>query len=152
MATHPINDTGTNNGTGTGTSTNAGTFTFTHWDEKPVAGADGGARIAHAAVTNDFTGAIEATGTSCQYTLVYTDETTGSFVGHEFIAGSVDGRTGSFVLEQRGSFGADGTITCALSVHPGSGAGDLAGLSGTGSFTARHGDSTVPYTFTYTVG
>ncbi|MFF1694914.1 DUF3224 domain-containing protein [Streptomyces sp. NPDC058257] len=130
----------------------AGTFTFSHWDEKPVAGADSGARIAHAAVTNDFTGTIEATGTSCEYTLVYTDETTGAFVGYEFVEGTVEGRTGSFVLEQRGSFGADGTITCALTVQPGSGTGELAGLGGTGAFTARHGEPSVPYTFTYTIG
>lgn len=129
-----------------------GTFTFTHWDEKPVAGADGGARIAHAAVTNDFTGAIEATGTSCEYTLVYADETTGAFVGYEFVEGSVEGRTGSFVLEQRGSFGADGTVTCALTVQPGSGSGELTGIAGTGAFTARHGETAVPYTLTYAIG
>ncbi|TGA95171.1 DUF3224 domain-containing protein [Streptomyces sp. MZ04] len=138
--------------TATATGTATASFTFTQWDEKPVAGADGGARIAHAAVTNDFTGVIKATGTSCQYTLVYTDETTGAFVGHEFIDGSVDGRSGSFVLEQRGSFGADGTISCTLTVHPGSGSGELAGLTGTGSFTTRHGASAVPYTFTYDIG
>ncbi|MFE6158233.1 DUF3224 domain-containing protein [Streptomyces sp. NPDC056486] len=147
-----VTDTGTGEGTGALTAT--GTFTFSHWDEKPVAGgADGGgARIAHAAVTNDFTGVIEATGTSCEYTLAYSDETTGAFVGYEFIEGTVEGRTGSFVLEQRGSFGADGTITCALTVLPGTGAGELAGLGGTGAFAARHGDSSVPYTFTYTIG
>ncbi|MEU4998764.1 DUF3224 domain-containing protein [Streptomyces sp. NPDC021622] len=133
------------------TTTTTGAFTFTNWDEKPVAGSDGGARIARAAVTNDFTGAIEATGTSCEYALVYTGEATGAFVGYEFIEGTVDGREGSFVLEQRGTFSADG-ITCTVTVHPGSGSGELAGLAGTGSFTARHGDSTVPYTFTYDIG
>ncbi|MEV6755432.1 DUF3224 domain-containing protein [Streptomyces sp. NPDC051214] len=135
----------------TASATGTGTFTFSHWDEKPVAGAEGGARIAHAAVTNDFTGAIEATGTSCEYTLVYADETTGAFVGYEFIEGTLDGRAGSFVLEQRGSFGADGTITCALTVQPGSGSGELTGLTGTGAFTARHGETTVPYTLTYEI-
>lgn len=130
-----------------------GTFTFSQWDEKPVAGADGngGARVAHAAVRNDFAGAIEATGTSCEYTLVYTDETTGSFVGYEFIEGTLDGRAGSFVLEHRGSFGSDGTIACALTVQPGSGAGELTGLGGTGSFTARHGETTTPYTLSYEI-
>ncbi|MEV0321743.1 DUF3224 domain-containing protein [Streptomyces sp. NPDC050658] len=136
----------------TKTTTVTGSFTFSRWDEKPVADTDGGARIAHAAVTNDFTGAVEATGTSCEYTLVYADETTGAFVGYELIEGTLDGRRGSFVLEQRGSFGADGTISCELTVLPGSGAGELAGLSGTGSFTTGHGASTVPYTLTYAIG
>ncbi|MEU6825908.1 DUF3224 domain-containing protein [Streptomyces atriruber] len=134
----------------TQTTQTSGTFTFAHWDEKPVAGAhDAGARIAHAAVTNDYTGAIEAAGTSCEYTIAYTNETVGAFVGYEFIDGTLDGRKGSFVMEQRGSFGADGVIECSFSVLPGSGTGELAGLTGTGTFTARGGQSTTPYTLAY---
>ncbi|MFE0179173.1 DUF3224 domain-containing protein [Streptomyces sp. NPDC059002] len=126
-----------------------GTFTFAQWDEKPIAGAEGGARIAHASVTNDYVGGIEAAGTSCQYTIAYTSETVGSYVGHEFIDGTLDGRKGSFVIEQRGSFGADGTIQCSFTVLPGSATGELAGLTGAGSFTARGGQPTTPYTFGY---
>ncbi|ATL26094.1 DUF3224 domain-containing protein [Streptomyces formicae] len=126
-----------------------GTFTFAHWDEKPVAGADGGARIAHAAVTNDYAGGIEATGTSCEYTIAYTSETVGSFVGYEFIDGTLDGRTGSFVIEQRGAFRADGGIDCALTVLPDSATGELKGLTGTGSFTAQGGQPTSPYSLDY---
>ncbi|WP_055570053.1 DUF3224 domain-containing protein [Streptomyces atriruber] len=131
------------------TSQTSGTFTFARWDEKPVAGAHGGARIAHAAVTNDYTGAIEAAGTSCEYTIAYTNETVGAFVGYEFIDGTLDGRKGSFVMEQRGSFGADGVIECSFSVLPGSATGELAGLTGTGTFTARGGRSTTPYALAY---
>ncbi|MEU7584038.1 DUF3224 domain-containing protein [Streptomyces sp. NPDC041068] len=135
----------------TTTDETTGTFTFAHWDEKPVAGADGGARIAHAAVANDYAGAIEAAGTSCEYSIAYTSETVGAFVGHEFIDGTLDGRKGSFVIEQRGSFGADGVIECSFAVLPGSATGELAGLTGTGSFTARGGQHTTPYSLTYTL-
>ncbi|MFD6436221.1 DUF3224 domain-containing protein [Streptomyces venezuelae] len=127
----------------------SGTFTFAHWDEKPVAGADGGARIAHAAVTNDYAGAIEAAGASCEYTIAYTNETIGTFVGYEFVDGTLDGRKGSFVLEQRGSFGADGVIECTFSVLSGSATGELAGLTGTGTFTARAGQPATPYSLVY---
>ncbi|MFH8613085.1 DUF3224 domain-containing protein [Streptomyces sp. NPDC018029] len=133
------------------TDTATGTFTFAGWDERPVAGADGGARIAHAAVSNDYTGAVEATGTSCEYTIAYTSETVGTFVGYEFVDGTLAGRSGSFVIEQRGSFGADGTIECSFTVLPGSGTGDLAGLTGAGSFTARSGQATTPYSLAYAV-
>ncbi|MEV7196004.1 DUF3224 domain-containing protein [Streptomyces sp. NPDC093510] len=147
MTKEPIGTTTTDKTTGTVT----GTFTFAGWDEQPVVGADGGARIAHAAVVNDYTGAVEATGTSCEYTIAYTSETVGAFVGYEFVDGKLDGRAGSFVIEQRGSFGADGTIRCSFTVLPGSGTGDLAGLTGAGSFTAREGQSTTPYSLDYAV-
>ncbi|MEU1129959.1 DUF3224 domain-containing protein [Streptomyces sp. NPDC005900] len=128
-----------------------GTCTFTGWDEQPVAGADGGPRIAHAAVTNDYAGGIEAAGTSCEYTIAYTTGTTGGYVGYEFIEGAVRGHKGSFVIEQRGSFVADG-IECVFTVLPGSGTGELAGLTGSGAFTARHGEKSAAYTFDRSIG
>ncbi|MGA4847546.1 DUF3224 domain-containing protein [Streptomyces sp. G5(2025)] len=133
------------------TSNTAGTFTFAGWDEQPVAGVEGGARITHAAVINDYVGTIEAAGTACEYTIAYTSGTTGAYVGYEFIDGTLDGRKGSFVIEQRGSFVRDG-IECAFTVLPGSGTGELAGLTGTGTFTARHGEKSTPYAFDYTLG
>lgn len=66
----------------------------------------------------------------------------------ELLSGSVDGRKGTFVLEERGSFDAAGTV-CRFEVVPGSGTGDLAGLTGSGGFTFRYGDTSVEYTFTY---
>ncbi|MFF8645826.1 DUF3224 domain-containing protein [Streptomyces sp. NPDC015345] len=134
-----------------GTGSTVGTFTFADWDERPVAGAEGGVRITHAAVVNDYSGAIEAAGTSCQYTIAYTSETTGAYVGYEFIDGMLDGRKGSFIIEQRGSF-LDDAIECAFTVLPGSATGELAGLTGTGTFTARYGEKSTPYAFDYTVG
>ena len=129
-----------------------GTFTFADWQEKPVGEAPGGAKLAHATVTNDFSGAITAAGTTCQYAIVYLTDKTGGFSGHELVDGRLDGRRGSFVLAQHGTFGADGTVHCAFEVVPGSGTGELAGLTGTGSFTAPHGVEAVSYTFDYELG
>lgn len=67
----------------------------------------------------------------------------------EILSGSLDGREGTFVVEERGSFGTDGTVYCSFEVVPGSGTGELTGLRGTGSFTAEHGAPSVPYTFAY---
>lgn len=89
-----------------------GRFTFANWEESPVgsaaepAAATAVPRLAHARVNNAFTGGIEASETACDYTIAYTGENTGSYSGMELVAGSVDGRKGSFVLEERGSFDA----------------------------------------------
>ncbi|WP_405787622.1 DUF3224 domain-containing protein [Streptomyces sp. NBC_00029] len=134
-----------------------GRFTFANWEESPVgsaaepAAATAVPRLAHARVNNAFTGGIEASETACDYTIAYTGENTGSYSGMELVAGSVDGRKGSFVLEERGSFDAGGTV-CRFEALPGSGTGELAGLTGSGGFTYRHGDTSVEYMFTYAVG
>ncbi|MCY0944839.1 DUF3224 domain-containing protein [Streptomyces antarcticus] len=129
----------------------AGRFTYAGWEELPVGSPDGAPRLARALVTNTFTGGVEASGTSCAYTIAYTGESVGSYTGMELLSGSVDGRRGSFVLEESGTFDAGGT-TCRFAVVPGSGTGDLTGLSGSGGFTHRHGEASVAYAFSYRLG
>ncbi|GAA2973992.1 DUF3224 domain-containing protein [Streptomyces enissocaesilis] len=129
-----------------------GSFTFTGWEEHPVAGAQEGPGLARACVTNAFTGVIEAAATSCAYSIAYVTGKTGVFTGYELISGSVAGREGTFAVEERGAFGDDGSVRCTFEVVPGSGTGGLAGLSGTGGFTAHHGEPAVPYTFAYVLG
>jgi hypothetical protein len=129
-----------------------GSFTFADWEEKVLAEAEGGPKLARAAVTNHFAGGIEAAGTSCAYTIAYTTGapgSAGSFTGHELVTGAVDGRAGSFVLAERGTFDEGGTVRCAFEVVPGSATGELAGLRGTGGFTAVHGEPSVAYAFDY---
>ncbi|MFB6613852.1 DUF3224 domain-containing protein [Streptomyces sp. NPDC056367] len=128
-----------------------GSFTFADWEEQPVGPADTAPRLARATVTNSFSGTIEAPGTRCAYTIGYTGETTGTYTGMELLSGTVDGRKGTFVLEERGDFDSSGT-RCRFEVVPGSGTGELDGLSGSGGFSYRHGEQSVAYTFTYTLG
>ncbi|MET8756107.1 DUF3224 domain-containing protein [Streptomyces sp. NPDC004667] len=127
-----------------------GRFTFAGWEEQPVGPADTMPRLAHAMVTNSFTGAIEASDTSCSYAITYTGETSGTYAGMELLSGAVEGRAGTFVLEERGEFDSSGT-RCRFEVVPGSGTGELTGISGSGGFDYRHGEQSVPYTFTYTL-
>ncbi|MER7486474.1 DUF3224 domain-containing protein [Streptomyces sp. NPDC126497] len=129
-----------------------GHFTFADWREDPVTGEDGLPRLAHATVTNAFSGGIEAEATTCDYTITHLADGTGTFAGMELVAGRVDGRAGTFVLEERGRFGSDGTVHCAFEVVEGSGTGELTGLRGTGGFTHRHGETKVAYTFAYGLG
>ncbi|PPS68122.1 MULTISPECIES: DUF3224 domain-containing protein [Streptomyces] len=135
-----------------GTRTTTGHFTFADWQERVIGpGEDANPRLAHASVRNTFTGGIEAAGTTCEYAIVYVTEKTGSFSGMELLTGRVDGREGSFAVEERGWFGEDGTVHCTFEVVPGSGSGELTGLTGKGGFTARHGEKAVAYRFAYEV-
>ncbi|HEV2089255.1 MAG TPA: DUF3224 domain-containing protein [Cryptosporangiaceae bacterium] len=126
-----------------------GHFVSANWEERQVGPSDAYPRLAHASVSNAFTGGIGATGTTCEYTIAYVAENTGTFTGMEVLAGSLDGRKGTFVVEERGSFDADGSLRCSFEVVPGSGTGDLVGLRGTGRFATVQGDESVPYTFEY---
>ncbi|MGW8781789.1 DUF3224 domain-containing protein [Streptomyces sp. NPDC055796] len=130
--------------------TTTGRFTFADWEEQPIGPADSTPRLARSTVVNAFAGGIEAGATRAGYTITYTGQATGSYTGLELLVGAVDGRKGAFVLEQRGTFDASGT-RCTFEVVPGSGSGGLTGLSGSGAFTYRHGDTSVAYEFTYAV-
>lgn len=130
------------------TAPTANGFTFKDWEEHPVGPEGVFPRLARATVTNAFTGALTAPATACTYTVAYTGDSTGTFTGMELVTGTVDGREGAFVLEERGTFDATGTH-CRFTVLPGSGTGGLTGLGGSGSFTHRYGDTSVEYTFDY---
>ncbi|MDT0468705.1 DUF3224 domain-containing protein [Streptomyces gibsoniae] len=129
-----------------------GRITSADWKELPAGPAETTPRLARASVTNTFTGGIEADRTTCEYTIVYGTEKTGGFTGMELLAGRLEGREGSFVVEQRGTFAADGTVHCTFEVVPGTGTGELTGLTGTGAFTYAPGESSFPYTFDYDLG
>ncbi|MFF5158960.1 DUF3224 domain-containing protein [Streptomyces sp. NPDC000348] len=131
------------------TTTTTGHFTFADWKENPVTDEGGLPRLANATVTNAFSGGIEAEATTCDYAITYLTGGTGSFTGMELVGGRIDGRAGTFVLEERGRFEADGTVHCAFQVVEGSGTEELTGLRGTGGFTYRHGETEVAYTFEY---
>ncbi len=126
-----------------------GHVAYANWEERTVGSDEASPKLAHASVVNTFTGGIEADRTTCEYTIVYVTEKTGTFTGMEVLAGRLDGREGGFVVEERGSFEADGTVHCTFEVVPGTGSGELTGLRGTGSFIYRPGESPFPYTFTY---
>ncbi|MBR8642329.1 DUF3224 domain-containing protein [Streptomyces tuirus] len=135
-----------------GTRTTTGQFTFADWQERALGpDEDTTPRLAHASVRNTFSGGIEAAGTICEYTIGYVTAKTGSFAGMELITGRLDGREGSFAVEERGRFDEDGTVHCTFEVVPGSGSGELVGLKGQGGFTARHGEAAVAYHFAYEV-
>ncbi|WP_262700327.1 MULTISPECIES: DUF3224 domain-containing protein [Streptomyces] len=136
------------------TTHTTGHFSYADWQESVLdetEGAEGGAKLARAVVTNAFSGGIEAPRTSCQYAITYLSDKTGVCCGYELLTGTLDGRAGSFVVVQHGSWGEDATVRCTFEVVPGSGTGELTGLTGSGTFSAVQGESEIPYSFDYTL-
>jgi hypothetical protein len=131
----------------TSTTIAAGTFSIRSWDEGPWAEDESGRKLTHAKVTAAYEGDIEGEGTS-QSVMCYRDDENATYAGFERVVGRLGGRSGSFVVEARGTY-QDRTATTAWTVVPGSGTGELAGLRGSGGYTAGHSDAAVSYRLEY---
>lgn len=109
-------------------------FDVTGWHEAPYDGEDGGVRLSRAEVTKTFRGALEGQSTAillmCQANPDDLDAG-GGFVASEKVTGQLDGLEGSFVIQHGGLAGADHERRTFGNVVPGTGTGELEGLSGT---------------------
>ena len=114
------------------------TFQITGWEEKTYQEIEGSAKLSNAKVTQSYSGAVEGSS-SIEYLMCYSIHGTATFVGLERVSGTVDGKTGTFVLQHNGTF-SDGKARSSWSIVPGSGTGDLASLRGNGSYVAGHGE------------
>ena len=126
-------------------------FTTKNWEEKIVSGTEGGPRVAHAHATMAYQGVIEGEST-CELLLYYAGEgydsgqtTSPSF---ERFEGKVDGREGTFIVRHEYTFDAKG-IASTFTVVPGSGTGELTGLTGGGTSGGAMGEDQLGYTFEY---
>ena len=106
------------------------TFTVKSWDENTYQELDGG-KLTRASIVQDFDGDLVASG-AAELLMCYAADGTASIVGFQRFTGQLAGRDGSFVLRSVGGY--DGALaTATLEVVAGSGTGELAGLTGTGS-------------------
>jgi hypothetical protein len=99
-------------------------------------------------VTETFSGNIEGEG-AARFVQAVRDDGSASFVGIERVRGKLDGREGSFLLQDTGALEGT-TVKGDWFVLPGSGTGELAGLRGQGGFTAelgQHAAITLEYWF-----
>jgi hypothetical protein len=126
-------------------------FTTKNWEEKIVSGVEGGPRVAYAHATFAYSGVIEGESI-CDLLLYYAGEgyesggtTAPSF---ERFEGNVEGREGTFVIRHEYTFDAKG-IASTFVVVAGSGTGELAGLTGSGTSGGTIGEDKVGYTFEY---
>ncbi|MEU4805977.1 DUF3224 domain-containing protein [Actinosynnema sp. NPDC023587] len=111
----------------------SGTAEMTSWDEHTWDGRRydevTGPKQTTGGMTTAYDGDLAGTG-EMRFLMAYPDDASCRSVGYEVVTGTLAGRAGTFVLEHVGGFRdgvADGTFTIV------SAAGDLAGLTGTGS-------------------
>ncbi|MCL2654765.1 MAG: DUF3224 domain-containing protein [Coriobacteriia bacterium] len=121
-----------------------GEFTVAHWDQEPVEGFPEQMSVARASVVYEASGEI-AGKLTVEYLMYCADVGTEgtqdegaptTYVGFMLFEGSLGEQTGSFALIDRGAY-ADFTPASDLSIESDSGAGDLAGITGTGRYYAR---------------
>jgi uncharacterized protein DUF3224 len=130
------------------TRTASGTFTVDTFENEPADERDGvstgGARL-----TKTFSGDLEATG-SVHMLTVLGGGAARAYVAIERVIGSLHGRRGSFVLRHSAT-DVGGAQTQDIAVAPGSGTGELSGISG--AFVITIGpDGGHGYTFDYSLG
>jgi hypothetical protein len=109
---------------------------------------DDGPNLAEINVTETFSGDLEGDG-AVRFLQAIRKDGSASFVGIERVTGSIDGRQGSFLLQDAGTQEGN-TIKGNWFVVPGSGTGELSGLRGEGGFTAelgQHASITLDYWF-----
>jgi uncharacterized protein DUF3224 len=90
-----------------------------------------GSTLFRVEMIHSYAGAIEGEG-SIQYIIGENKNLTGSVIALEKVIGSVEGKRGSFVLQQIGSFD-HGKLKLMVTVVPGSGTEQLSGLRGQAS-------------------
>lgn len=124
-------------------------FVIKSWDEKPFNEGQELPKMTRAVVTKTFTGDIEGEG-QVEYLMMYRSDGSATFVGLERVVGKIAGKVGSFVLQRSGMF-EGGVAKESYSVIPGSGTGELVGLSGEGTSAVGHGTEH-PITLHYQLG
>jgi hypothetical protein len=97
-------------------------------------------------VSKTYTGDISGEG-QVEYIMMYRSDGSATFLGLERITGRLAGKTGSFVLQRTGVF-EGGQAKETYSIIPGSGTGELQGLTGDGRSAVGHGMEH-PFTLSY---
>ena len=118
------------------------------WDEKPYREEPDSSKFTRADVLLSGIG-DELTAGGFEALMYYRPDGTGTYLSYLRLTGTLDGRSGSFVLQGTGEY--DGTSARSESrVVPGSATGDLAGLTGTGMSVSTHADYPfMPFTLEY---
>jgi hypothetical protein len=120
------------------------TFTIKDWKDEPSGDLGGEKKLTLTRATQSYEGAILGEG-KVEYLMCAGAEGMTHFTGFERIAGTLDGKTGSFLIQHVGTFA--GEPRSAWAVVAGSGTGELASITGKGSYAAK--DGVMEFLFTY---
>jgi Protein of unknown function (DUF3224) len=127
--------------------TATGTVESKSWEQTPYAAAEQAPELAAASGVDDYHGDIEGEGHWRGLTIAASDGT-GDLLSLQRMICVVGGRSGTFVLRISGTFDGAGS-RATWEVVPGSGTGELRGISGTGGFETS--GETTTYTLDYTL-
>ena len=115
----------------------SGKFAVTGGNEQVIREAPGEVKLTRVSGTQRFSGAIEGVG-SVEWVFCYRPDGSAVFLGVQRLEGSIDGRSGSLVMESTGDHD-DKRSRGRWRVISDSGTGELAGIGGEGSFEAPGG-------------
>jgi hypothetical protein len=104
--------------------------------------------IGRYSIDKQFHGALEATSKGEMLSGMGTVKGSGGYVAIERVTGTLDGRTGPFILQHNGTM-QNGVYHLNVIVVPDSGAAQLTGLQGTMEIIIKDGKHS--YDFTYTL-
>ena len=107
-------------------------FTNDRYDEEPYGEAEG-AELSRVHISRTFSGELE--GKSTAELMIAKSEGGGGYIGHDRISGTLGDRSGSFVFQHGGIMGPDG-VSNTGTIVPGTGTGELAGITGEGTMLA----------------
>lgn len=107
----------------------------------------GDAGLGRFSIDKQYHGALEATAAG-EMLSAGSAASSGGYVAIERVAGTLDGRTGTFVLQHSATMDA-GTPLMSITVVPGSGTGALAGITGRMDIVIDAGKHS--YVFEYTL-
>jgi len=116
-----------------------GTIAVTGYEEEAIdVSAEGGPTVKELRITETFAGGIQGDG-KVRFLQSLRADGSATFCGTERVAGTIDGRRGTFLLQDQGELATDGKVRGTWFVVPGSATGELAGLRGEGGFEAQLG-------------
>lgn len=121
-------------------------FEIKSWDEKPYLELEDGRKLTRASVV--LAGTADALASATFESLMYyASDGTSTYTSFMHITGTLDGRSGSIVLQGQGTY--DGTTARGESVIVDA-TGDLAGITGKATSASTHADYPyMPLTLTY---
>ena len=122
-----------------------GTFSVKKWEEKTYDQISSNMKMTKATVEYAFAGGITGKA-SVEYVMCYTyvdpsdqHQSSAVYVGLINFTGTIEGKEGSFVMEDTGAFN-NGTASSVLNIVGGSGSGALKKIAGTGIYRANQQD------------
>jgi hypothetical protein len=107
-------------------------FTNDRYDEERY-GEGEGVELTRVHISRTFSGDLE--GSSTAEILIAKSEGGGGYSGHDLITGTLNGRAGGFVIQHGGIMGPEG-ISNTGTIVPGTGSGELEGITGEGTLLA----------------